>query len=553
MNNKRDIFFAIIVSVFVHIFLFFTIWNIKIPNIHIKILRSRRLFRIEQVNVDIPKKVVNPRRISPSNTLRFDRPESVEAVKFEKEVQAESKQIEKDELVSEDKINPMPLPPSLQQDDLEELVNNDKNYKQVKDKDARKTRKELVELSSIIKKDNPSSLSDIPKGVNANSDFFDKMPGFTPKALGENLILNEKVINNEVISTRHSVIKRKIKASDLKEYLTCNLVTYTASDGEKYFKIGIRVGKDGLKLPIMPKEIVFLIDCSSSIGEERFNQFKQGLKYCLENLNKGDYFNIGAFKKKILWFRPHSVKVNKSAIREAKLFVDRLIVKQKTDAYNAFYQSIKIKKTIDPSYIIFFSDGRPTEGETNAAKIVSDISKLNNGQRPIFAVSGGMGVNRYFLDFIAYKNRGWAEYTNRTHMIKKQIIELYSKIKSPLLLHLRYHISGLDESQIYPKSLPDFFRNAEFSLYGKYTDENKFSLQLLGDMKDEQNEFIIVSQLDKAERGGEDIARNWAFNKIYYLIGLLEYGGDNEKIEKEIDRLCTKFHIHIPYIKSIEK
>ena len=267
--------------------------------------------------------------------------------------------------------------------------------------------------------------------------------------------------------------------------------------------------------------------------------------------NKGDYFNIGAFKRKILWFRPHSVRSDKSSIKAAKAFVDRLIVKQKTNAYNAFYQSIKIKKTIDPSYIIFFSDGRPTEGETNALKIVSEISHLNKGERPIFAVSGGMGVNRYFLDFIAYKNRGWAEYTNRTHMIEKQIVALYNKIMSPLLLHLRYHISGLDESQVYPKALPDFFRNAEFSLYGKYTDENKFSLQLLGDLKNEENEFIVVGNLDKAAKGGEDIARNWAFNKIYYLIGLLEYGQENDEIKKEINRLCTKFNIRTPYTENI--
>jgi len=553
MNNKRDIFFAITISVLVHIFLFFTIWNIEIPNIHIDILRSRRLFRINKINVNFPRKTVRNRGTISIDAIKVQ-PDNSEVAKLEKEVRSETEYIEKNELIFEAQLNPVPLPSFFHQDEgLEELVNDKRDYKHVRKKDARKTRKDLVEVSSIIEEDAPSTPPDITKEVNASSDFFDKMPGFTPKGINEELISNEKIITKGIPNVRHSVIKRKTKPSDLKEYLICNLMTYVAPDGEKYYKIGIRVGKDGLKLPIMPKEIVFLIDCSSSIGVERFNQFKEGLKYCLENLNKGDYFNIGAFKRKILWFRPHSVKVSKSAIKEAKLFVDRLIVKQKTNAYNAFYQSIKIRKTIDPSYIIFFSDGRPTEGETDAAKIVSDISKLNNGQRPIFTVSGGMGVNRYFLDFIAYKNRGWAEYTNRTHMIKSQIIELYSKIKSPLLLHLRYHVSGLDESQIYPKSLPDFFRNTEFSLYGKYTDENKFSLQLLGDLKGEQNEFIIVAQLDEAEQGGEDIARNWAFNKIYYLIGLLEYGGDNEKIEEEINHLCTKFHIRIPYMRNIDK
>jgi hypothetical protein len=82
---------------------------------------------------------------------------------------------------------------------------------------------------------------------------------------------------------------------------------------------------------------------------------------------------------------------------------------------------------------------------------------------------------------------------------------MYDKIKDPMLLNLRYRVSNVDYTNIFPKSLPDFFKNAEFVLYGKYEDENKFSLQLLGDVNDQTNEFIVLGSLKDAKEGGKDI------------------------------------------------
>ncbi|MFC1808166.1 hypothetical protein ACFL0T_07390 [Candidatus Omnitrophota bacterium] len=178
---------------------------------------------------------------------------------------------------------------------------------------------------------------------------------------------------------------------------------------------------------------------------------------------------------------------------------------------------------------------------------------MNNGKRPIFAFSGGSRVNRYFLDFISYKNRGWTEYAYHNYKIAKHIANMYEKIKDPLLLNLRYRASGINSEDIVPKALPDFFKNAEFALFGRYKDENEFSLQLLGDLNEQTNEFIVVGSLKDASKGSVDIAKGWAFNKIYYLIGLLEYDKDNKDIIDEINSLSERFGIETPYSREIGK
>ena len=232
-------------------------------------------------------------------------------------------------------------------------------------------------------------------------------------------------------------------------------------------------------------------------------------------------------------------------------FVEALTAGEKTDAYTALYKTIQEKHLRRPSYLIFLSDGRPTKGVVDSRRLINEVSALNQGKVVIFSFSGGTRVNRYLLDFLAYKNRGWAEYSYRTHLIGETLAQFYDKIRDPILLNPRYYVSGLDQENIYPKILPDFFRNTEFTLYGRYTDATTFSLQVLGDRNGKTREFFMKGSLADAKEGGEDIARGWAFNKIYHLISQLRYGGDNSKIIAEIRTLSRKFHIKTPYGRTI--
>lgn len=228
-------------------------------------------------------------------------------------------------------------------------------------------------------------------------------------------------------------------------------------------------------------------------------------------------------------------------------------VGKRTDFYNALSETINFKDTGLPKYIILLSDGLPTRGVTQPRQVINDISALNDGRISILAFTGGHQINRYLLDFITYKNRGWAEYSYRINLIGKNFAKMYKKVKDPILLKVRYRASGLDAKSMYPQLLPDIFRDTEFTLYGRYTDEDEFYLQLQGEMNEKVNELIVVGSLDKAQEGGSEIAIRWAYNKVYHLISQLEYGQENDALTQEIRTLSKKFRIKTPYSKNIKK
>lgn len=332
------------------------------------------------------------------------------------------------------------------------------------------------------------------------------------------------------------------------EFIQVRVATYQdPSDGEKYYKIMINPGKDADKLAVMPKEVIFLVDASLSIQKERLDQFIRGIQYAVANLNPGDRFNVYTFKDKITPLFPKPVEATADNIKETIWALNKLEPSERTDIYEAFLESIRKKASMDPSYIIFLSDGRPTQGVVSTTRLISEIARINRKVRSIFAFSGGSRVNRYLLDFLAYQNRGWSEYALRTNEIKKRISELYDKVRNPLLIKVQYQFSGLNENQSYPQDLPDFYRDTEFTIYGKYAGEDKFSIRVVGEINGELKEFIFARSLAEAEPGGRDIAVNWAFNKFYHHVSRITIDGPNDEDECQLDDLSAKFGIQNPY------
>src|SRR5690606_20297991 len=59
-----------------------------------------------------------------------------------------------------------------------------------------------------------------------------------------------------------------------------------------------------------------------------------------------------------------------------------------------------------PSYVIFLTDGLPTVGETNEAKIVDQARKENDVHARIVSFGVGYDVNSRLLDRLARQNFG---------------------------------------------------------------------------------------------------------------------------------------------------
>jgi uncharacterized protein YegL len=335
---------------------------------------------------------------------------------------------------------------------------------------------------------------------------------------------------------------------DIDEFLDIKLSKYVdEATGERYFKLTIKA-KEGINFKVIPKETIFLIDSSKSITAEKLEHIKIGLMSSLRYMNKGDRFNVIAFSGNLVKFREKSVEANDKMIMEAVNFIKQLGSVGQTDVNKALLDIVGEAPAFYPSYVVLLTDGKPTTGVTNSRNIIKEITKHNNMDRPIFTFGGGSRVNKYLLDFMAYQNRGWSRFADTMNSISSEFQSLYKQIKDPLFLNVRYRLINIDEEEVYPKYLPDFYKDKEMNLYGRFGDDDLFSMQLLGEIGNETKELILKRSLMKADKGGPEIARNWAFSKIYYLISQDSMGmGGHEEIMREINELGKKYGIMTPY------
>jgi hypothetical protein len=365
----------------------------RVPGMSMILNRTKHFFNIKDVKKEVKSGPVKRRGITyANNVLKFENPSGAKVVEDLNIIARNEPDKFEISMKKKEVMNPVPI---LSDKEIKESESKEKVFKPLRESEVRKTRDELVGVDAPSSESgtvNPGQIIEEP-GSRTNSLTRCRFYSVTPGGIVDTI--KEKIVS-AVGGDTSSMIGRKTKFGDLGEYLICYLTVYKdPDDGQKYFKISIRAGKDAEKLERMPKEVLFLLDSSLSIQKDRLEEFKRGLDYALSHLNKDDLFNIIAFKENMIFLGKESLPPTKQNIATAIDFVGKLAPSQVTDAYGALYEAIQKDAKLEASYVMFLSDGKPTYGVTNSMRIINDISKINDGRRPIFAFSGGARVNRY--------------------------------------------------------------------------------------------------------------------------------------------------------------
>ncbi|MDP3920244.1 MAG: VWA domain-containing protein [Candidatus Omnitrophota bacterium] len=540
MKNKPLVSTSVLVSILAHLLVFSSAQYIWVPGADALIDQTAKMFHLQKTMAEIPSSISREQiNINRVEKIKFERPGAEvkemlkQSLKFSGEIKKPDTEMALKDLRED--IEDLRTKEKPKEALLPSVENIEVQKRKVFDKE---TRIELDVLGAV--QNAPESDA---QDITIPQEFLEQMPAYTPlrAALSATRTRQKMLLGIQVAEA-------EMTYESIDEFLNVRTSVWRdPENNETYFQVAIFPGNETQSLEVMSKEIVFLVDASSSINHKRMHQFKNGIRYALENLNAGDSFNVITFKEKIDRFGETSVAANQLTVTGAMYFIDNIKTSRRTDLYGAFLESIKSPSAMHPSYIILLSDGVPTYGVTSSAKLIGKITDVNSKERSFFAFSGGARVNRFLLDFLSYQNRGWSEYSKSIGNISQKISELYDKIKNPVLVNVRFQLSQLDASQVFPKDLPDFYRDTEFVLYGKVKEPGKFSMRVLGEINGQTKELIFSQDLHKAVPGQSLIAERWAFNKIYHLISLMALHGPNPEAKEEIRRLSSKFGIRIPY------
>lgn len=320
-------------------------------------------------------------------------------------------------------------------------------------------------------------------------------------------------------------------------------------EDEGYFELRITPRK-GESIPVLPKDVAFVVDASASIPQHKLNITLKGLRAALKQLKPEDRFNVVIFRDTPQYFQSSEVPATKEYLQAAGKFLESVASTGQTDVFAALQPMVQqTPREGTPGVVVVVSDGRPTAGIQDSRAIINGLSSDNVGGNGVYAFGGGKTVNRYLLDLLAYRNKGLAQVVPEIDGIEKGLPQFFMTLRDPILVDLRADFGRVNRETIFPQSLPDFFQGQPVALYGRYSPqrEETFSLRLAGKAGKEKKEVIFRTAFTEAAEGTRDIARNWAFQKAYDIIGRISREGESPALLDELRKLRTEYGVRTSY------
>ncbi|MCC6145160.1 MAG: VWA domain-containing protein [Candidatus Hydrogenedentes bacterium] len=315
-----------------------------------------------------------------------------------------------------------------------------------------------------------------------------------------------------------------------------------------YFRLRI-LPRAAARLDPLSKEVTFVVDASRSIMQRKLDLAARGISDALGALRPGDRFNVVVFRDTPSFFKSESVPVSDQNIADARAYVSNLEARGETNVYEALRPVVLAPAPEGmPKVVLIFTDGRPTTGMRDGRAIINALT-ADNRNSSIFAYAGGNTVNRYMLDLLAYRNKGASYVTDDLSEIDDNLPRFFETMDEPLLIDLQSSYGRVDDTQIFPQRLPDFYKDRPITIYGRYVpgQEKDFVLRLTGEAAGREKEVIFRADLSKAASGDATIARNWAFQKAYYIIGEISRLGEQPDLMRQLRQLEDQYAIKTSY------
>lgn len=341
--------------------------------------------------------------------------------------------------------------------------------------------------------------------------------------------------------------------------LAARVLSYKPSDKEDgYFLLLASLPVVAEPAERQLKTVVFVVDKSGSMAGKKWEQAQAALKFVLENLREGDLFNIVAYESSVESFRPELERYSEETRKAALGYVQGLYPGGGTNIHQALTMALsQLKDSSRPNYVLFLTDGLPTVGERNEAKIVEAAKASNQVRARVLPFGVGYDVNSRLLDRLARENFGLSEYVRPNEDIESHVARVYRRIGSPVLTEVSVHYEfdakrpeeGPPVNRVYPKQVVDLFEGEQLVLAGRYKKTGQAHVVIEGKTAQQSHRFTFPAEFvaHSPNASYAFVEKLWATRRIGEIIDELDLHGKNEELVKELVDLSTKHGILTPY------
>ncbi|WP_237063546.1 MULTISPECIES: marine proteobacterial sortase target protein [Microbulbifer] len=301
----------------------------------------------------------------------------------------------------------------------------------------------------------------------------------------------------------------------------------------------------------LPREVVYVIDTSGSMGGSSIRQARDSLLLALSRLQPGDRFNIIEFNSITRPVFPRPVAATTDNLRLARSQVEALQARGGTEMApalrKAFGQQLPGDETL-VRQVVFITDG----AVGNEAALV-ELVRQSLGDARLFTVGIGSAPNSYFMRKAAQIGRGASITIGDIGEVSARMQSLFAKLENPLVTDLQVTWPQGLHVDAYPKKMPDLYRGEPLRLVARVRGSAlRGKLMVSGRLAGRQfhRELALTPGRD-----AEGLGSLWARSRIEALrdrqraVGKSSAAG--KTLRSEILELALAFQLVSPYTSFV--
>lgn len=316
--------------------------------------------------------------------------------------------------------------------------------------------------------------------------------------------------------------------------------------GLRFFKVQLLPnGIDAL--PVLPRDVVYLIDCSASMTDQKLRLAVEGVNAALETLSEADRVNVIAFRDEVTQFSDQGVSATLFGKAKARTFLSGLHARGQTDVFASLHalQQLPVEAK-RPMLAMLITDGVPTQGVTDSSEIIENFSRLNQGKLSVFGLGAGGRVNRLLLDFLSFRNRGASLVAPQAAGLPNAVLQSANEMRRPVLMDLSYQFSGITAPEIYPRHLSHLYLDRPLILIGRIPKAQKqIAFQIVGQSARDTHDLLFTINLDDAPDGGASLRQEWAWQALLEKLSS-RIGTPGAAAQAEVKALIENYGLVIP-------
>ncbi|HPF39328.1 MAG TPA: VIT domain-containing protein [Phycisphaerae bacterium] len=340
-----------------------------------------------------------------------------------------------------------------------------------------------------------------------------------------------KLSDRDSIPNKDFVLRYKV-ADD---QINSALLTHRDATGG-YFTLMIYPPETLRSLQRQPVELIFVLDCSGSMGGKPIEQAKSAIERGLKSLQPNDTFQIIQFSNNASQLGDAPVIASNENVRRGLKYLKSLKGEGGTQMIEGIKAALDFPHDEERlRFVCFMTDGYIG----NETEILGAIHDKLDASR-IFSFGVGSSPNRYLMNRMAKLGAGAVAYLSLNDSGASVMDGFFERISHPAMTDLKIDWGGMAVRDVFPERLPDLFVGRPVILSGRFDGQVPSRIRVSGAAGPQDRQIVINTSNAAGEHAG--LAAVWARTKIADLVDRATWDIDRD-ISGDIRQLALNYNL----------